>query len=166
MNEAKRPKISKWVYEVMRDAGRPITRKAIVLELKHRGREVSRDQLGTALSNMRGRNQLVVSGKKLKKFSVSELPVAPWDRAKIESPAELVERIKRINSPKQVEMDVEPVKPVEPVVKAEVVPAPIEVKMSGQESLMLVYMRVKIAAMVLCTGAVAGLAAVLATRLL
>jgi ribosomal protein L25 (general stress protein Ctc) len=44
--------------------------------------------------------------------------------------------------------------------------APIEVKMSGQESLMLVYMRVKIAAMVLCTGAVAGLAAVLATRLL
>ena len=82
MNEAKRPKISKWVYEVMRDAGRPITRKAIVLELKHRGREVSRDQLGTALSNMRGRNQLVVSGKKLKKFSVSELPVAPWDRAK------------------------------------------------------------------------------------
>ena len=166
MNEAKRPKISKWVYEVMRDAGRPITRKAIVLELKHRGREVSRDQLGTALSNMRGRNQLVVSGKKLKKFSVSELPVAPWDRNKIESPAELVERIKRINSPKQVEMDVEPVKPVEPVVKAEVVPAPKEVKMSGQESLMLVYMRVKIAAMVLCTGAVAGLAAVLATRLL
>lgn len=166
MNEAKRPKISKWVYEVMRDAGRPITRKAIVLELKHRGREVSRDQLGTALSNMRGRNQLVVSGKKLKKFSVSELPVAPWDRNKIESPEELVERIKRINSPKQVEMDVEPVKPVEPVVKAEVVPAPKEVKMSGQESLMLVYMRVKIAAMVLCTGAVAGLAAVLATRLL
>ena len=165
MTEAKRPKISKWVYEVMRDAGRPITRKAIVLELKHRGREVSRDQLGTALSNMRGRNQLVVSGKKLKKFSVSELPVAPWDRNKIESPAELVERIKRINSPKQVEMDVEPVKPVEPVVKAEVVPAPKEVKMSGQESLMLVYLRVKIAAMVLCTGAVAGLAAVLAMRL-
>ena len=166
MNEAKRPKISKWVYEVMRDAGRPITRKAIVLELKHRGREVSRDQLGTALSNMRHRKQLVVSGNKLKKFSASELPVAPWDRAKIESPAELVERIKRINSPKQVEMDVEPVKPVEPVVKAEVVPAPIEVKMSGQESLMLVYMRVKIAAVVLCTGAVAGLAVVLAARLL
>ena len=162
MNEAKRPKISKWVYEVMRDAGRPITRKAIVLELKHRGREVSRDQLGTVLSNMRGRKQLVVSGKKLKKFSVSELPVAPWDRAKIESPAELVERIKRINSPKQVEMVVEPVKPVE-VVRA--VPAPKEVKMSGQESLMLVYLRVKIAAMVLCTGAVAGLAAVLAMRL-
>ena len=166
MNEAKRPKISKWVYEVLQEVGRPITRKAIVLELKHRGREVSHDQLGTALSNMRHRKQLVVSGNKLKKFSASELPVAPWDRDKIESPAELVERIKRINSPKQVEMDVEPVKPVEPVVKAEVVPAPKEVKMSGQESLMLVYMRVKIAAMVLCTGAVAGLAAVLATRLL
>ena len=82
MNEAKRPKISKWVYEVMRDAGRPITRKAIVIELKHRGREVSHEQLGTALSNMRHRKQLVVTGNKLKKFSVSELPVAPWDRAK------------------------------------------------------------------------------------
>ena len=155
MNEAKRPKISKWVYEVMRDAGRPITRKAIVLELKHRGREVSRDQLGTALSNMRGRNQLVVSGKKLKKFSVSELPVAPWDRDKEdvdtkESPVQF--------SLKQVEM--------KDVVVRKPETAPIEVKMSGQESLMLVYMRVKIAAMVLCTGAVAGLAAVLATRLL
>ncbi len=155
MNEAKRPKISKWVYEVMRDAGRPITRKAIVLELKHRGREVSRDQLGTALSNMRGRNQLVVSGKKLKKFSVSELPVAPWDRAKKdvvkkESPVQF--------SLKQVEM--------KDVVVHQPETAPIEVKMSGQESLMLVYMRVKIVAVVLCTGAVAGLAAVLATRLL
>lgn len=160
MNEAKRPKISKWVYEVMRDAGRPITRKAIVLELKHRGREVSRDQLGTALSNMRGRNQLVVSGKKLKKFSVSELPVAPWDRDKKdvdkkdvdtkESPVQF--------SLKQVEM--------KDVVAHQPETAPKEVKMSGQESLMLVYMRVKIAAMVLCTGAVAGLAAVLATRLL
>ena len=159
MNEAKRPKISKWVYEVMRDAGRPITRKAIVLELKHRGREVSRDQLGTALSNMRGRNQLVVSGKKLKKFSVSELPVAPWDRVKKdvdkkdvdtkESPVQF--------SLKQVEM--------KDVVVRKPETAPIEVKMSGQESLMLVYMRVKIAAMVLCTGAVAGLAAVLAMRL-
>ena len=171
MNEAKRPKISKWVYEVMRDAGRPITRKAIVLELKHRGREVSRDQLGTVLSNMRGRKQLVVSGKKLKKFSVSELPVAPWDRAKKDVDKTYVDKKDKpvqFNL-KQVEMKdvvVEPVKPVEPVVKAEVVPAPIEVKMSGQESLMLVYMRVKIAAMVLCTGAVAGLAAVLATRLL
>jgi len=154
MNEAKRPKISKWVYEVMRDAGRPITRKAIVLELKHRGREVSRDQLGTALSNMRGRKQLVVSGKKLKKFSVSELPVAPWDRDKEdvdtkESPVQF--------SLKQVEM--------KDVVVRKPETAPIEVKMSGQESLMLVYMRVKIAAMVLCTGAVAGLAAVLAMRL-
>ena len=155
MNEAKRPKISKWVYEVMRDAGRPITRKAIVLELKHRGREVSRDQLGTVLSNMRGRKQLVVSGKKLKKFSVSELPVAPWDRDKEdvdtkESPVQF--------SLKQVEM--------KDVVVRKPETAPIEVKMSGQESLMLVYMRVKIAAVVLCTGAVAGLAAVLATRLL
>ena len=170
MNEAKRPKISKWVYEVMRDAGRPITRKAIVLELKHRGREVSRDQLGTALSNMRGRNQLVVSGKKLKKFSVSELPVAPWDRAKKDVDKTYVDKKDKpvqFNL-KQVEMKdvvVEPVKPVEPVAKAEVVPAPKEVKMSGQESLMLVYMRVKIAAMVLCTCAVAGLAAVLAMRL-
>ena len=171
MNEAKRPKISKWVYEVMRDAGRPITRKAIVLELKHRGREVSRDQLGTVLSNMRGRKQLVVSGKKLKKFSVSELPVAPWDRAKKDVDKTYVDKKDKpvqFNL-KQVEMKdvvVEPVKPVEVVAKAEVVPAPKEVKMSGQESLMLVYLRVKIAAMVLCTGAVAGLAAVLATRLL
>ena len=171
MNEAKRPKISKWVYEVMRDAGRPITRKAIVLELKHRGREVSRDQLGTVLSNMRGRKQLVVSGKKLKKFSVSELPVAPWDRANKDVDKTYVDKKdKPVQfNPKQVEMKdvvVEPVKPVEVVAKAEVVPAPKEVKMSGQESLMLVYLRVKIAAMVLCTGAVAGLAAVLATRLL
>lgn len=176
MNEAKRPKISKWVYEVMRDAGRPITRKAIVLELKHRGREVSRDQLGTVLSNMRGRKQLVVSGKKLKKFSVSELPVAPWDRAKKDVDKTYVDKtyVDKKDKPvqfnlKQVEMKdvvVEPVKPVEVVAKAEVVPAPKEVKMSGQESLMLVYLRVKIAAMVLCTGAVAGLAAVLATRLL
>ena len=171
MNEAKRPKISKWVYEVMRDAGRPITRKAIVLELKHRGREVSRDQLGTVLSNMRGRKQLVVTGKKLKKFSVSEWPVAPWDRAKKDVDKTYVDKKdKPVQfNPKQVEMKdvvVEPVKPVEVVAKAEVVPAPKEVKMSGQESLMLVYLRVKIAAMVLCTGAVAGLAAVLATRLL
>ena len=171
MNEAKRPKISKWVYEVMRDAGRPITRKAIVLELKHRGREVSRDQLGTVLSNMRGRKQLVVTGKKLKKFSVSEWPVAPWDRAKKDVDKTYVDKKDKpvqLNL-KQVEMKdvvVEPVKPVEVVAKAEVVPAPKEVKMSGQESLMLVYLRVKIAAMVLCTGAVAGLAAVLATRLL
>ena len=170
MTEAKRPKISKWVYEVMRDAGRPITRKAIVLELKHRGREVSRDQLGTVLSNMRGRKQLVVSGKKLKKFSVSELPVAPWDRAKKDVDKTYVDKKDKpvqFNL-KQVEMKdvvVEPVKPIKHVAKAEVVPAPKEVKMSGQESLMLVYLRVKIAAMVLCTGAVAGLAAVLAMRL-
>jgi hypothetical protein len=155
MNEAKRPKISKWVYEVLQEVGRPITRKAIVLELKQRGREVSRDQLGTALSNMRHRKQLVVSGNKLKKFSVSELPVAPWDRAKKdvdtkESPVQF--------SLKQVEM--------KDVVVRKPKTAPKEVKVSGQESLMLVYMRVKIAAMVLCTGAVAGLAAVLAARLL
>jgi len=155
MNEAKRPKISKWVYEVLQEVGRPITRKAIVLELKHRGREVSHDQLGTALSNMRHRKQLVVSGNKLKKFSVSDLPVAPWDRAKTvvdkkESPVQF--------SLKQVEM--------KDVVVRKPETAPKEVKVSGQESLMLVYMRVKIAAMVLCTGAVAGLAAVLATRLL
>lgn len=154
MNEAKRPKISKWVYEVLQEVGRPITRKAIVLELKHRGREVSRDQLGTALSNMRHRKQLVVSGNKLKKFSVSELPVAPWDRAKKdvdtnESPVQF--------SLKQVEM--------KDVVVHQPETAPIEVKMSGQESLMLVYMRVKIAAVVLCTGAVAGLAVVFAMRL-
>ena len=31
---------------------------------------------------MRHRKQLVVTGNKLKKFSVSELPVAPWDRTK------------------------------------------------------------------------------------
>mgnify|MGYP003657703661 CR=1 FL=1 len=167
MNEAKRPKISKWVYEVMRDAGRPITRKAIVLELKHRGREVSRDQLGTVLSNMRGRKQLVVTGKKLKKFSVSELPVAPWDRAKKDVDKTYVDKKDKpvqFNL-KQVEMKDVVVEPVKPVAKAEVVPAPKEVKMSGQESLMLVYLRVKIAAMVLCTGAVAGLAAVLAMRL-
>jgi hypothetical protein len=119
---------------------------------------------------MRGRKQLVVSGKKLKKFSVSELPVAPWDRAKKDVDKTYVDKKDKpvqFNL-KQVEMKdvvVEPVKPVEPVAKAEVVPAPKEVKMSGQESLMLVYMRVKIAAMVLCTGAVAGLAAVLAMRL-
>ena len=142
MSESKRPKISRWVYEVLQQVGRPITRKAIVIELKHRGREVSHEQLGTALSNMRHRKQLVVTGNKLKKFSVSELPVAPWDRAK---KAVVVERH------------------VEPVVNFR--EGDVKAKASGQESLMLVYMRVKIASMVLCTGAVAGLAALLAIRL-
>ncbi len=95
---------------------------------------------------MRHRKQLVVTGNKLKKFSVSELPVAPWDRAK---KAVVVERH------------------VEPVVNFRVKERDsLEgAKASGQESLMLVYMRVKIAAMVLCTGAVALLSAVLAARL-
>ena len=142
MSESKRPKISRWVYELLQEVGRPITRKAIVIELKHRGREVSHEQLGTALSNMRHRKQLVVTGNKLKKFSVSELPVAPWDRTK---------------------KDVVVEQHVEPVVNFR--EGDVKAKASGQESLMLVYMRVKIAAMVLCTGAVAGLAAVLAMRL-
>lgn len=173
MSESKRPKISRWVYELLQEVGRPITRKAIVIELKHRGREVSHEQLGTALSNMRHRKQLVVTGNKLKKFSVSELPVAPWDRAKKavdnkESPVQF--------NLKQVEMkDVVVEQHVEPVVNFRVksngkeigrdLEGDVKAKASGQESLMLVYMRVKIASMVLCTGAVAGLAAVLAIRL-
>ena len=154
MNEAKRPKISEWVYEVLQQVGRPITRKAIVIELKHRGREVSHDQLGTALSNMRHRKQLVVTGNKLKKFSVSELPVAPWDRAKkdvvVERHVEPVVNFRVKSNGKEIGRDLE---------------GDVKAKASGQESLMLVYMRVKIASMVLCTGAVAGLAAVLAMRL-
>ena len=186
MSESKRPKISRWVYELLQEVGRPITRKAIVIELKHRGREVSHEQLGTALSNMRHRKQLVVTGNKLKKFSVSELPVAPWDRAK--------KAVDKKESPvqfnlKQVEMkDVVVERHVEPVVDFRVksngkerpftkkqiakfkeigrdLEGDVKAKVSGQESLMLVYMRVKIASMVLCTGAVAGLAAVLAIRL-
>ncbi len=154
MSESKRPKISRWVYEVLQQVGRPITRKAIVIELKHRGREVSHDQLGTALSNMRHRKQLVVTGNKLKKFSVSELPVAPWDRAKkdvvVERHVEPVVNFRVKSNGKEIGRDLE---------------GDVKAKASGQESLMLVYMRVKIAAMVLCTGAVAGLAAVLAMRL-
>ena len=155
MSESKRPKISRWVYELLQEVGRPITRKAIVIELKHRGREVSHEQLGTALSNMRHRKQLVVTGNKLKKFSVSELPVAPWDRAKkdvvVERHVEPVVNFRVKSNGKEIGRDLE---------------GDVKAKASGQESLMLVYMRVKIAAMVLCTGAVAGLAAVLATRLL
>ena len=155
MNEAKRPKISRWVYELLQEVGRPITRKAIVIELKHRGREVSHDQLGTALSNMRHRKQLVVTGNKLKKFSVSELPVAPWDRAKkdvvVERHVEPVVNFRVKSNGKEIGRDLE---------------GDVKAKASGQESLMLVYMRVKIAAMVLCTGAVALLSAVLAARLL
>jgi hypothetical protein len=154
MSESKRPKISRWVYELLQEVGRPITRKAIVIELKHRGREVSHDQLGTALSNMRHRKQLVVTGNKLKKFSVSELPVAPWDRAKkdvvVERHVEPVVNFRVKSNGKEIGRDLE---------------GDVKAKASGQESLMLVYMRVKIAAMVLCTGAVAGLAAVLAMRL-
>ena len=154
MSESKRPKISRWVYELLQEVGRPITRKAIVIELKHRGREVSHDQLGTALSNMRHRKQLVVTGNKLKKFSVSELPVAPWDRAKkdvvVERHVEPVVNFRVKSNGKEIGRDLE---------------GDVKAKASGQESLMLVYMRVKIASMVLCTGAVAGLAAVLAIRL-
>lgn len=154
MNESKRPKISRWVYEVLQQVGRPITRKAIVIELKHRGREVSHEQLGTALSNMRHRKQLVVTGNKLKKFSVSELPVAPWDRTKkdvvVEQHVEPVVNFRVKSNGKEIGRDLE---------------GDVKAKASGQESLMLVYMRVKIASMVLCTGAVAGLAAVLAIRL-
>tara|TARA_R110000822_G_scaffold309603_1_gene439600 strand:+ start:400 stop:867 length:468 start_codon:yes stop_codon:yes gene_type:complete len=155
MSESKRPKISRWVYEVLQQVGRPITRKAIVIELKHRGREVSHEQLGTALSNMRHRKQLVVTGNKLKKFSVSELPVAPWDRAKkavvVERHVEPVVNFRVKSNGKEIGRDLE---------------GDVKAKASGQESLMLVYMRVKIAAMVLCTGAVALLSAVLAARLL
>ena len=155
MSESKRPKISRWVYELLQEVGRPITRKAIVIELKHRGREVSHDQLGTALSNMRHRKQLVVTGNKLKKFSVSELPVAPWDRAKkdvvVERHVEPVVNFRVKSNGKEIGRDLE---------------GDVKAKASGQESLMLVYMRVKIAAMVLCTGAVALLSAVLAARLL
>lgn len=154
MSESKRPKISRWVYELLQEVGRPITRKAIVIELKHRGREVSHEQLGTALSNMRHRKQLVVTGNKLKKFSVSELPVAPWDRAKkdvvVERHVEPVVNFRVKSNGKEIGRDLE---------------GDVKAKASGQESLMLVYMRVKIASMVLCTGAVAGLAAVLAIRL-
>ena len=154
MSESKRPKISRWVYELLQEVGRPITRKAIVIELKHRGREVSHDQLGTALSNMRHRKQLVVTGNKLKKFSVSELPVALWDRTKkdvvVEQRVEPVVNFRVKSNGKEIGRDLE---------------GDVKAKASGQESLMLVYMRVKIAAMVLCTGAVAGLAAVLAMRL-
>ena len=154
MSESKRPKISRWVYELLQEVGRPITRKAIVIELKHRGREVSHDQLGTALSNMRHRKQLVVTGNKLKKFSVSELPVAPWDRTKkdvvVEQHVEPVVNFRVKSNGKEIGRDLE---------------GDVKAKASGQESLMLVYMRVKIASMVLCTGAVAGLAAVLAMRL-
>ena len=155
MSESKRPKISRWVYELLQEVGRPITRKAIVIELKHRGREVSHEQLGTALSNMRHRKQLVVTGNKLKKFSVSELPVAPWDRAKkavvVERHVEPVVNFRVKSNGKEIGRDLE---------------GDVKAKASGQESLMLVYMRVKIAAMVLCTGAVALLSAVLAARLL
>lgn len=154
MSESKRPKISRWVYELLQEVGRPITRKAIVIELKHRGREVSHEQLGTALSNMRHRKQLVVTGNKLKKFSVSELPVAPWDRTKkdvvVERHVEPVVDFRVKSNGKEIGRDLE---------------GDVKAKASGQESLMLVYMRVKIASMVLCTGAVAGLAALLAIRL-
>tara|TARA_R110002124_G_scaffold233900_1_gene399287 strand:+ start:207 stop:521 length:315 start_codon:yes stop_codon:yes gene_type:complete len=104
---------------------------------------------------MRHRKQLVVTGNKLKKFSVSELPVAPWDRAKkdvvVERHVEPVVNFRVKSNGKEIGRDLE---------------GDVKAKASGQESLMLVYMRVKIAAMVLCTGAVALLSAVLAARLL
>ena len=150
MIESKRPRVSKWVVGILKEADSPLTRKAIVQQLSSQGRDVTSTQLGTALSNMRHRKQLVVTGKKLKRFSMSEVAVARWNNVKKDKPVQF--------NFKQVEMqDV-----VEPVIKAKVIK---EVKMGDQESLMLVYMRVKIAAMVLCTGAFAVLAGVLAIRL-
>ena len=128
-----------------------MTRKAIVQQLSSQGRDVTSTQLGTALSNMRHRKQLVVTGKKLKRFSMSEVAVARWNNVKKDKPVQF--------NLKQVEMD----DVVEPVVKAKVIK---EVKMGDQENLMLVYMRVKIAALLLVSVAVTGLIVVLAARLL
>jgi len=151
MNESKRPRVSKWVVGILKEADSPLTRKAIVQQLSSQGRDVTSTQLGTALSNMRHRKQLVVTGKKLKRFSMSEVAVARWNNVKKDKPVQF--------NFKQVEMqDV-----VEPVIKAKVIK---EVKMGDQESLMLVYMRVKIAALLLVSVAVTGLIVVLAARLL
>ena len=151
MNESKRPRVSKWVVGILKEADSPLTRKAIVQQLSSQGRDVTSTQLGTALSNMRHRKQLVVTGKKLKRFSMSEVAVARWNNVKKDKPVQF--------NLKQVEMqDV-----VEPAVKAKVIK---EVKMGDQENLMLVYMRVKIAALLLVSVAVTGLIVVLAARLL
>ena len=151
MNESKRPRVSKWVVGILKEADSPLTRKAIVQQLSIQGRDVTSTQLGTALSNMRHRKQLVVTGKKLKRFSMSEVAVARWNNVKKDKPVQF--------NLKQVEMqDV-----VEPVVKAKVSK---KVKMGDQESLMLVYMRVKIAALLLVSVAITGLIVVLAARLL
>ena len=151
MNESKRPRVSKWVVGILKEADSPLTRKAIVQQLSSQGRDVTSTQLGTALSNMRHRKQLVVTGKKLKRFSMSEVAVARWNNVKKDKPVQF--------NFKQVEMqDV-----VEPVIKAKVIK---EVKMGDQENLMLVYMRVKIAALLLVSVAVTGLIVVLAARLL
>ena len=151
MNESKRPRVSKWVVGILKEADSPLTRKAIVQQLSIQGRDVTNTQLGTALSNMRHRKQLVVTGKKLKRFSMSEVAVARWNNVKKDKPVQF--------NFKQVEMqDV-----VEPVIKAKVIK---EVKMGDQENLMLVYMRVKIAALLLVSVAVTGLIVVLAARLL
>ena len=151
MIESKRPRVSKWVVGILKEADSPLTRKAIVQQLSSQGRDVTSTQLGTALSNMRHRKQLVVTGKKLKRFSMSEVAVARWNNVKKDKPVQF--------NFKQVEMqDV-----VEPVIKAKVIK---EVKMGDQESLMLVYMRVKIAALLLVSVAVTGLIVVLAARLL
>ena len=151
MIESKRPRVSKWVVGILKEADSPLTRKAIVQQLSIQGRDVTNTQLGTALSNMRHRKQLVVTGKKLKRFSMSEVAVARWNNVKKDKPVQF--------NFKQVEMD----DVVEPVVKAKVIK---EVKMGDQESLMLVYMRVKIAALLLVSVAVTGLIVVLAARLL
>jgi len=151
MIESKRPRVSKWVVGILKEADSPLTRKAIVQQLSSQGRDVTSTQLGTALSNMRHRKQLVVTGKKLKRFSMSEVAVARWNNVKKDKPVQF--------NLKQVEMD----DVVEPVVKAKVIK---EVKMGDQESLMLVYMRVKIAALLLVSVAVTGLIVVLAARLL
>ena len=151
MIESKRPRVSKWVVGILKEADSPLTRKAIVQQLSSQGRDVSNTQLGTALSNMRHRKQLVVTGKKLKRFSMSEVAVARWNNVKKDKPVQF--------NFKQVEMqDV-----VEPVIKAKVIK---EVKMGDQENLMLVYMRVKIAALLLVSVAITGLIVVLAARLL
>ena len=132
MSESKRPMVSRWVVGILKEAGSPLTRKAIVQQLSIQGRDVTNTQLGTSLSNMRHRKQLVVTGKKLKRFSVSE--------------AAVVQRM-----------------PEKEIGMASGGDAKAEAGV--QEKLMSVYLVVKISAMVLCTGAFAVLAAVLAIRL-
>ena len=122
MSESKRPMVSRWVVGILKEAGSPLTRKAIVQQLSIQGRDVTNTQLGTSLSNMRHRKQLVVTGKKLKRFSVSEAAV-----------------VQRMPEKEMGRASGEDVK--------------ANVEASVQEKLMSVYLVVKIAAMVLCTGA-------------